>query len=140
MILAKDKFKLWARCSNRRCAGWMLAETMIAIAIGITFLVAVTGIFISSSITFAEIGNYINMDRLSRNALDRMTRNIRNANTLTSYAPAALVFNYDSAGTTKLAYRYDAANGVVTEEWTVAGSTTEKTLLTGCSSLSFSLY
>src|SRR5882762_2393515 len=139
MILSKEKFEWSARRSNRRSGGWMLAETMIAVAIGLTFLVAVTGIFISSSISFVEIGNYINMDRLSRNALDRMTSNIRNAKTLTSYAPAALVFNYDSAGTTNLTYRYDAGSGVVTEEWKVAGSTTVKTLLTGCSQLTFSL-
>jgi len=118
----------------------MLPETMIAIAIGITFLVAVTGIFISSSISFVEVGNYINMDRQSRNALDRMTCYIRNAKTLTSYDPAVLVFNYDSAGTTNLTYRFDSSSGEVTEEWKVGGTTTMKTLMTGCSSLAFSLY
>lgn len=126
--------------SNKQCSGWMLAESMIAIAIGITFLVAITGIFISSSISFVEVGNYINMDRQSRNALDRMTMNIRNSKTLTSYDPALLVFNYDSAGTTNLTYRYDSSSGVVTEEWKVGGATTVKTLMTGCSNLAFSLY
>jgi hypothetical protein len=126
--------------SRQRRGGWMLAESMIAIAIGVTFLVAVMGIFISSSISFVEIGNYINMDRQSRNALDRMTTNIRNSKTLTSFDPAALVFNYDSAGSTNLTYRYDSSSGSLTEEWKVNGATTVKTLMTGCSSLAFSLF
>ena len=120
--------------------GWMLSETMVALAIGITFLVAIVGVFISSSISFVEIGNYMYMDRLSRNALDKMSKNIRNSYTLTSYAPAKLVFNFDSAGTTNLTYRYDASSGLLTEEWLVSGSTTTSTLLTGCSNLTFTLY
>jgi len=113
---------------------------MVAIAIGVTFLVAVMGIFISSSISFVDIGNYISMDRQSRNALDRMTANIRNSKTLTSFDAAKLVFNYDSAGTTNLTYSYDSAGGVLTEAWKINGATTTKTLLTGCSNLAFSLY
>src|SRR5258707_788388 len=99
MILRNHwKIKRAAARLKQQRGGWMLAESMIAIAIGITFLVAVTGIFISSSVSFVEVGNYINMDRQSRNALDRMTCNIRNAKTLTSFDPAVLIFNYDSAG------------------------------------------
>lgn len=123
-----------------RSGGWVLTEAMFAIGIGIMFLVALMGIFISSSISFAGVGNYINMDRRSRNALDQMTRNIRSAKVLTSFDPAALVFNYDSVGTTNLAYRYNASAGVVTEEWTVSGGTTTNTLLTRCDSFAFSLY
>jgi len=115
-------------------------ETMFAIGIGIMFLVAFMGIFVSSSLSFAGVGNYINMDRRSRNALDQMTRNIRSAKVLTSFASAALVFNYDTAGTTNLAYRYQAASRLVTEEWTVSGATTTNILLTGCDSCAFSLY
>ncbi len=141
MILRNHwKIKRAAARSKQQLGGWMLAESMIAIAIGITFLVAVTGIFISSSVSFVEVGNYINMDRQSRNALDRMTCNIRNAKTLTSFDPAVLIFNYDSAGTTNLTYRYDSSTGEVTEEWKIGGTTTVKSLLTGCNSLAFSLY
>src|SRR5262245_20328865 len=88
--------------SKRTKGGWALAEGMVALTVGITFLVALTGIFVNCSMSFAEVGNYVNMDRNSRNALDRMTRNIRSAKSLTSFDPAALVFNYDTAGTTNL--------------------------------------
>ena len=125
---------------NRTKGGWALAEGMVALTVGITFLVSLTVIFVNCSMSFAEVGNYVNMDRNSRNALDRMTRNIRSAKSLTSFDPAALVFNYDTAGTTNLAYRYDASTGYVIEEWTVAGTTTTTALLSGCNSLTFSLY
>ena len=117
-----------------------MTETMFAIGIGISFLVALMGIFVSSSISFAGVGNYINMDRRSRNALDQMTRNIRSAKVLTSFDTAALVFKYDASGTTNLAYRYHTSSRLVTEEWTVSGATTTNTLLTGCDSFTFSLY
>ena len=93
-----------------------MTETMFAIGIGITFLVALMGIFVTSSFSFAGVGNYINMDRRSRNALDQMTRNIRSAKLLTSFDSTALVFNYDASGTTNLTYRYNASSGMVTEE------------------------
>jgi len=125
---------------RRRNGGWLLTETLVTIGIGITFLTAMTVILVTCSVSFAEIGNYVNMDRRSRNALDRMTTNIRNAKTLASFDPAALVFTYDAAGTTNLAYRYNASSRVVTEEWTVSGATTSSTLLTGCDSFAFSLY
>ena len=128
------------RALGVRRGGWALTETMFAIAVGITFLVALMGIFVSSSLSFAGVGNYINMDRRSRNALDQMTRRIRSAKVLTSFNSATLVFNYDAAGTTNLAYRYNASSRQVTEEWTVAGATTTNTLLTGCDSCAFSLY
>src|SRR5438270_661758 len=112
------------RATKVRSGGWVMTETMFAIAIGITFLVALMGIFVSSSFSFAGVGNYINMDRHSRNALDQMTRNIRSSKLLTSFDPAALVFNYDAAGTTNLAYRYQSGSRLVTEEWTVSGATT----------------
>src|SRR5947199_2967101 len=112
---------------SKQSGGWVMTETMFAIGIGITFLVALMGIFVTSSISFAGVGNYINMDRRSRNALDQMTRNIRSANVLTSFDTAALVFKYDASGTTNLAYRYHTSSRLVTEEWTVSGATTTNT-------------
>ena len=128
------------QASSRRSGGWALTESVLAVGIGLSFLVALTGIFVSSNISFVGVGNYISMDRNSRYALDKMTRSIRNATTLTSFDPALLVFNYDSAGTTNLVYRYDSSSGNLTEEWTVGGETSTTTLLTGCSSFAFSLF
>jgi Tfp pilus assembly protein PilW len=129
-----------AAARRLRSQGWLLTETMVGLSIGLTFLTALVVIFVTCSMSFAGIGNYVNLDRRSRNALDHMTGNIRNAKVLTSFSPTALVFKYDDAGTTNLAYRYDAFLQELTEEWTVAGSTTSTTLLTDCNAFAFSLY
>jgi hypothetical protein len=128
------------KARRRGLGGWLLTETMVGLSIGLTFLTALVIIFVTCSISFAGIGNYVNMDRRSRNALDHMTGNIRNAKALTAFSPSALVFKYNATGTTNLAYRYNASAKELTEEWTVAGSTTSRTLLTDCNSFAFSLY
>lgn len=123
----------------RQNGGWFLAETMVAIGIGIVFLVALIAIFVVCSVNFVGVGNYVNMDRRSRNAVDRMTCYIRSAKQLSAFDQTDLVFKYDSAGNTNLAYRYNSSSRLVTEEWTSAGVTTTNTLLTGCDSLQFTL-
>lgn len=122
----------------RRMGGWALSEMLVSLGIGITFLMAMVIIFLTSNISFCAMGSYLSMDRSSRNALDRMSRNIRNSKALTSFSSTMLQFNYDTAATTNLVYRY--ASGNLTEEWTTGGTTTTNTLLTGCDSLTFSLF
>jgi prepilin-type N-terminal cleavage/methylation domain-containing protein len=126
--------------SRSRCRAFTLSELMVAVLIGCVLMVAMAVIFVTSSLSFARMGDYINMDRASRKALDQMSCNIRQAKQLTSFDPALLTFNYDSAGTTNLAYRYNSSAATLTEEWTYAGDTTTNTLLTGCSNLTFALY
>ena len=118
-------------------AGFTITEVMVAGTIGLLFAVAIVLLFETSSVGFARMGDYLNMDRSSRNALDQMTRNIRRAKLLTSFDSANLVFSYDSAATTNLAYRYNSSAATVTEEWTSGGVTTTNTLLTGCSNVVF---
>jgi hypothetical protein len=126
--------------STRRRQAFTLPEALVAVFIGITFILAMVLIFITSTFSFARMGDYINMDRSSRNALDHMTKNIRASKKLTSFDPALLVFNFDSAGTTNLTYRYDSGAAVLTEEWTSSGSTSTNVLLTGCSNLVFTMF
>ena len=120
--------------------GATLPEVMVSAAIGFVIIAGLTVIFLASTIAFAAMGSYINMDRSSRNALDRMTLKIRNSWRLVSYNPTRMVFAYDAAGTINLAYQYDEAEGVLTEEWTRVGDTSKtNTLLTGCEHLTFTL-
>src|ERR1041384_2171166 len=120
--------------------GWMLAEAMVAVLTGVLLLLSMTVVFVSSTISFAAMATSLNLERTSRNALDHMTLNIRQAKQLTSFNSALLVFNYDSAGLTNLTYRYDPNAGLLTEEWNSASFATTNFLLRSCSSLSFSLF
>ena len=101
-ITVFDPYTVVRKTTKAAESGWVLSETMIAVFVGITFLVGIIGILINCTITFAELGNYVNMDRRSRNALDRITTSIRSAKSLISYDPSTLSFKYDAAGTTNL--------------------------------------
>ena len=123
-----------------QASGFTLPEMMVSVLVGLLLAAAMAVIFVTSTLSFARMGDYINLDRTSRKALDQMSRNIREAKLLTSFDPAVLTFKYDSAGTTNLAYRYNESAATLTEEWTSGGSTTTNTLLTGCANLAFALY
>src|SRR5262249_49641828 len=125
--------------STRATGGFTVTEGMVSAAIGCIFAAALAGIFFTSTPPFLRVGGFIKMGCSNRNPFDPMTRNIRRAKLLTSFDSASVVFSYDSAGTTNLAYRYNSSGAVLTEEWTSGGSTTTNTLLTGCSNLVFSL-
>src|SRR5207245_1214502 len=67
-------------------------------------------------------------------ALDRMSRDIRQVNSLTSYASNSLTFqDYDGA---TLQFAYNSDSQTLTR--TKSGAT--ETLLTGCNSLQFSIF
>src|SRR5689334_14325678 len=112
---------------RRRTRGMTLAEMMVGLGVGMLLMLGIAVIFITSLRSMAGMGNYIVMDQASRNTLDRMTRDIRNAKDLISFATNQLVFNYDGAGT-QLIYSYDPASGNLTSS--MGGAT--NTLLTGC--------
>src|SRR5437867_11935092 len=114
------------KAALRGCRGMTAPELLVAIGVGSLVLMIMAVVFTSSSVSFANMGNYINMDRCSRAALDRMTTKIRQAKNLTYYDSGKVVFDYDGAGTT-LTYAYDSSDGTLTEVQN--GNTT--TLLTG---------
>jgi prepilin-type N-terminal cleavage/methylation domain-containing protein len=127
------------RCTlvrSLKTRGMTLVEIMIATGIGSLVLLASNMTFLNSSVSFAALGNYITMDSASRNAIDRMTRDIRKAKDLISYSTNQLVFKY--AGTTNLIYSFDSNSGYLTE-WKTGDSKTNN-LLSGCSNLQFSMY
>lgn len=117
--------------------GMTLAEVMVAVGVGTMVMLLVVLIFMTSSRSFAAMGNYINMDRASRSALDQMTRDIRRANGLTSFTSNKIVFAWDVAGATNLTYTYDAATRTLTQSKTGQAN---KMLLTNCDSLTFSMW
>src|SRR5690242_3724954 len=90
---------------SRAVQGMTLAEMLIGLGVGSLVLSSIMMIFVTSSRTFQTMGNYVSMDKISRNALAQMTRDIRNSENLTSFATNQLVFTY--AGTTNLVFTYD---------------------------------
>ena len=83
------------------------------------------------------MGNYVSMDRDSRNALDRMTRDIRLAGSLTSFASDRLVFTKYGTPGFSLIYQWDGTSRQLTE-WKT-GSTKTNILLTDCDEFAFAM-
>jgi len=120
----------------KRSGGMTLPEVMVGISVGIMLLLGIEVIFVNSAFSFADMSNYMIMDRTSRSALDQMTRDIRNSADLTSFATNQLVFAY--SGTTNLVYNYDSSTGKLTS-WKTGDSKTNS-LLTGVTNLVFTMY
>jgi Tfp pilus assembly protein PilW len=129
-----------SKALGRDSRAFTLPEMMVAVLAGTLILLSITVVFMTSTASFVSMGNYINIDRSSRNALDQMTRNIRKSNQLTSFSSSVITFLYDASGVTNLTYRFDSGADVLTEEWNSPSSTTTNVLLTGCANLTFSLF
>ncbi len=117
--------------------GMTLTEMMVAIAVGSLVMMFMSVVFAGSARCFVATGNYVSMNCGSRNALDRMTREIRRAGDLTAYATNRLQFTTFGTTNVLLVYEWDA-NAHQLTEWQTGSQT--NVLLTGCDELAFSMY
>ena len=67
----------------KRTAGLSLVEMLIAVAIASLVFTAVATFTIFMARSFVATGNYADLDRASRNALDILTRDIRMSQSMT---------------------------------------------------------
>jgi Tfp pilus assembly protein PilW len=115
-------------------AAFSLGEMMVASAIAGILMVIIANLTFFTARSFSAIANYADLDDSSRNALDRMTRDIRQVVQLTNYSPTALTF-VDSDGVL-LRYIYSPTAKTLRRE--KAG--TSEILLKECDSLYFGAY
>jgi len=123
---------------SKSVRGMTLVELMVAVAVGSLILGVIATASMTSALWFSALANYVDMDARSRNALDQMTLNIRQAGALTEFRPTHLKFTAPGQTNSFLAYDWDSATGSLTE-WKTGDSITN-TLLTGCDQPTFSLY
>ena len=114
-----------------------LVELMVAVAIGALILAAVGKLSLFTARSFVALGNYNDLDQASRNALDIMSREIRQTRGLTTYATNQLIFkDYDGV---LLTYVWDPNPNALTLSRIKEGAQT-KVLLRQCDFLSFGIY
>ena len=113
-------------------------ELVVAAGVGCMVLCCMAVVFANSSRSFVALGNYINMDQTSRNALDKMTRDIRMSRDLTNFTSSKLVFNY--VGTTNMTLQYDPSSRKLVQIFQWGANQKTNVLLTECDSLKFSMY
>src|SRR4029079_18649991 len=86
--------------------------------------------------SFPAMVNYVSLDQYSRNALDKMSKEIRQCNRLTNATTNSLQFEDFDGGT--LIYSYNPTSRVLTR--TKNGVADAKPLLEQCDYLKFSIY
>jgi prepilin-type N-terminal cleavage/methylation domain-containing protein len=121
-----------------RHRGFTLPEMMVSVAVGSLILAAMAMVFMTSARSFAAMANYVDMDASSRNTLDQMTRDIRQAGDLVQFSPTYLKFTTLGQTNSFLIYSWNAGTGCLTG-WETGNSLTN-VLLSGCDQLTFSMY
>ncbi|MEP6663197.1 MAG: hypothetical protein ABJC04_05980 [Verrucomicrobiota bacterium] len=115
-----------------------LVEIMVAMGIGFVILAVIASLTVWSSKSFAAMANYTDLDNASRNALDTLTREIREVqrvNTYTTNASLKEISFIDSVGQPLyLRYNIDA------QTLTRVKSGQSQILLRDCVLLNFNLY
>ena len=130
-----DSVMVSARGNTR---GHTLMELLVATALAGMVMAVVIGSFKYSGTSFAAMGNYADLDRKSRNALDLLGREIRNSSALIAVtnSPKSLTFINSTTGK-KLTILYDSANRVLMLSKTGQATVT---LLTQCDQWDYTLY
>lgn len=126
------------RRQRRTPAAFTLIEVMMSMAVGGLVLIVVGWLSLWSGRSFAAMANYADLDNASRNALDRMTREIRQVDGLNTYTENSAVKELsliDSDGQ-PLYFRYNVTGKTLTR----TKNGTSETLLKDCTLLNFNLY
>jgi len=118
----------------RGSQAFTLIEVMMASGVGLMALLVIMLLSLYSSRSFAAIANYVDMDERSQRALDRMSKEIRQAHRLVSYSATSITIEDRNSSPVQFTYDPEARNLV-----RVAGGVTT-TNLSECDSLKFSNY
>ena len=128
------------RSQNAKTRGMTLTEVMVASAIGSIILAATATLWMFGARSFVALGNYYDLDSKSRFALDRMTRDIRQATRVLAFQNTgnnrwlSLTNELAAVG---MRYTWDAGNQTLTCEKT--GQPAE-VYLTECDRWDFNLF
>lgn len=121
----------WSRSSS---LAFTLLEMVVAVALSTLVAAAVATLTMYTARNFVAVGNYADLDRVGRHAVDVMTADIRQATSLTAYATNQLVFR-------------DLTNGTFSYTWNPSNTTLirvyngqSQLLLTNCDSLAFHIW
>ena len=129
-------------CAKGR-RGFTLVEYMIASSIGLVVLSAALVLWAYASRNCASLLGYMELSTASKNALDRMSQQIRNAKKVTSCSSEQLVLivpGGTGANPRTMTYAYDRTNQVLRQIYASSSAQETTTLLTGCTNFSFSVF
>jgi Tfp pilus assembly protein PilW len=109
-------------------------EALVAFAISLVLAAALAVLYLYGSRSFIALDNYTDMNLLSQLALDKMSKDIRQAKQVTGYATNGVTLS--DANGNSLQFLYNPTNQTLVR---LSGGRTT-TYLTNCSSLQFWIY
>lgn len=113
-----------------------MVELLVGLGVGAVLLTALAALLFYTGRSFAAIANYVDLDTYSRNALDTMSREIRQTRRLLEGTETRLVFeDWDGK---RLSYTYDANSRTLNRA--INDVTDAQPLLKECNYLKFSMY
>ena len=110
-----------------------IVEFVVATAVGLLLLTAVASLIDYTGRTFAYLSNYVDLDQKSRNAMDRVTSQIRLVDALTSLSSNSISFR---RGSTNYSLTYNPATRTVAQ----TKDATTTVLLTECDACTFAIF
>lgn len=111
-----------------------LVELMMASGLGVIVMGAIMTMSFYTARSFVSLDNYADMDQESRLALDRMTREIRQAESMDSVSATNIVFNIAPGGPLEYQYLPQA------EELRQLKGSEMTLLLSGCKGVKFEVF
>jgi Tfp pilus assembly protein PilW len=124
-----------------RARGFTLVETVVGAVVGAVAFAAVGSMMLFGSKSTALMGNYGDLSRYSRNALDQMSTDIRQANVVLSCTTNQLqiqAVDINTGATNTLTYTYNAAGQTLTRIYEGVTNTLLKGIVTN--SMQFAMY
>lgn len=129
-----SQFSNSLRTRNRSFRGATLVELMVALGIGSVILVGLASLSSYSARTFAALANYADLDQNSQSALDRMTKEIRQADSVLSYSTNQIILT-NKLNSRRVSFTYNPSAQTL-----VATNGTVETYLTKCENFAFSFF
>jgi len=124
---------------RRGHGGFTLVELMVAAALGSLVLIAVLSLGFYTARSFAALTNYVDLDNHSRNALDVITSEIRQADRLVAGNETSLVFQHTNPAT-GAAYNVSYVYSPVARTLTRVEGSSRRTMLEECNFLRFRIF
>jgi len=115
-------------------AGYTVLELVFGMGIGALILTVVVAMSMSTAINFACLAKYSDLDSTGINAMNQLSRDIREANGMTAISTNFITLVTDSG--VPLTYSYSSTNRTLTR---IQGANS-KIILPGCDSLKFLCY
>jgi hypothetical protein len=129
---------MFIKLSPKTRRAWTLVEMMVAVGIFSLAGIGLMGLYLFSVKSMASMYNYCLLDQYNRQAMDQLTREIRQATMVLNYTTNSVTIQASNSEGSKSEVTYSFSP--TTKKMLRTSDGTSKALLNDCSLLSFQLF